>query len=156
MPTIIRAEYLSYYNPARNSDKLFNIFLIRDDDGTFRCITENGRRGSNPVRHTLCTKELRETAENALRQKLYDKRNHRDTPYREEPSGFNYSQVASEYSFDSQAGSFILPTENEIADKTPEPKSNVIAFPAQKTDIPAGKPKQNGILNSEQFDSLEL
>lgn len=156
MPNIIRAEYLSYYNRFRNSDKLFNIFLIQEDNGTFSCLTENGRRGSSLVRRTLCSNVRRSTAENQLGEKLNTKRYHRETPYRDEPFGFNYSQVASEYSFSSQANNIVLPTETEDFAATTSSKSNVIDFPKEKIEINIIKPKQNGILNSEQFDSLEF
>jgi hypothetical protein len=159
MPRIHRAEFLSYYNARRNSDKLFNVFLIEDDDGTFRCVSEYGRRGNNLVRDTLCAKQRRETAESHLRQKLSAKRNHRETPYTDEPFGFNYSPLAREYNFTSAQSSFILPAETNQAaanGKISEPKRNIIAFPAEKTAKPRQKPKPTGILNQEQFDSLEI
>ena len=62
MPQIVRAEYLKYYNPSRNSDKIFNVFLIEDEDGTFSCISEYGRRGNKLVRDSLCTRASREVA----------------------------------------------------------------------------------------------
>jgi hypothetical protein len=160
MPIIIRAEYLSYYNQARNSDKLFNIFLIQEDDGTFSCLTENGRRGSNLVSRTLCSKTGRATAESKFRQKHDDKRYHRDTPYKDEAFGANYSQIAGEYSSNqSQSGSV---SANQMSQPTPvnnvaQPSNrNIIEFPAQKKEKPRQQPKQSGILNQEQFDSLEI
>lgn len=163
MPRIHRAEFLSYYNARRNSDKLFNVFLIEDDDGTFRCVSEYGRRGTNLVRDTLCAKQRqRETAESHLRQKLSAKRNHRETPYTDEPFGFNYSPLAREYDFTSAQSSFILPAvaaqpaATVSSGKNSEPKRNVLQFPAEKTEKSSQKPKQTGILNQEQFDSLEF
>jgi hypothetical protein len=160
MPGIIRAEYLSYYNPARNSDKLFNIFLIEDADGTFSCLTENGRRGSNLVRRALCTRTERAIAESKFRQKLDDKRYHRDTPYRDEAFGANYSQIAKEYGSDQNQ------SESSGANRMSQPKPqsptvqpsnrNVIAFPTPNKEKPREQPKQSGILNQEQFDSLEI
>src|SRR5215203_4262216 len=97
MPTIILAEYLSYYNRARNSDKLFNVFLIRETDGNFTCLTENGRRGSSLVCRTVCEKARRETAERRFWEKVREKRYHRETPYKEETFGSGYSQIASRY-----------------------------------------------------------
>ncbi len=160
MLTIIRAEYLSYYNSARNSDKLFNIFLIQEDDGTFSCLTENGRRGSNLVRRTLCTKVRRESAESILRQKLDDKRYHRETPYTDEPFGANYSQIARQYG-DNQAQSIVSNNSQPSRTNTVRPiaspeKTNIIAFPTETKDKPRQQPKQSGILNQEQFDSLEI
>lgn len=159
MPHIVRAEFLSYYNSARNSDKVFNVFLIEDDDGTFRCVAERVRRGTNLVRDTLCTRATRETAESNLRQKLNAKRNHRETPYSDEPFGYNYSPLAREYGF-NQAGNGDVNSNRANQPSPPvspvQPKSNVIAFPAENKEIKRNKPKQTGILNKEQFDSLEI
>lgn len=152
MSTIIRAEYLSYYNSLRNSDKLFNIFLIRNDEGTYSCLTENGRRGSSLVCRTVCENVRRETAESKFWEKVREKRNHRDTPYINESFGSNYSQIVTQYSFDSEPNNSIKT--NEL--KTVESQTNVIAFPAQKGQSQSPKPKPGGILNSEQFDSLEF
>lgn len=159
MPRIVRAEFLSYYNSARNSDKIFNVFLIEDDDGSYACVSEYGRRGTNLVRDTLCTRATRTSAESHLRQKLFAKRNHRETPYTDEPFGYNYSPIAREYGFNSTQSSFIPPAETNqttASGKKLEPKRNVIAFPAEKTEKSRQKPKPSGILNQEQFDSLEI
>lgn len=149
MPTIIRAEYLSYYNRLRNSDKLFNVFLIFADDGTYSCLTENGRRGSNLVRRTVCENVRRETAEQRFWEKVREKRNHGSTPYTDESFGYNYSQLASLYSFDTQPDAVAHPQV-----KTVKSKENVIAFPVEK--VQTKKPNLTGILNSDQFDSLEI
>jgi len=152
MPAIVRAEYLGYYNPSRNSDKLFNIFLILADDGTYSCLTENGRRGSSLVRRTICEEGRRERAEQKFWEKVREKRNHRETPYTDESFGYSYSQIASLYSFNSQSESAI--TTNRV--KVSEPKENVIAFPVEKINNQIKKQSTSGILNSEQFDSLEI
>lgn len=160
MPRIIRAEYLSYYNSARNSDKLFNIFLIQEDDGSFSCLTENGRRGSNLVRRTLCANVRRESAESILRQKLDDKRYHRETPYTDETFGANYSQVAKELSNnksqrESEATIQINLT-TPVRSAPPTKSGNIISFPVEIKEKPRHQPKQSGILNQEQLDSLEI
>jgi hypothetical protein len=150
MPTIIRAEYLSYYNHARNSDKLFNVFLVLADDGSYSCLTENGRRGKHLVQRTVCAQVRRERAEQKFWEKVREKRNHRETPYTDESYGYSYSQIASQYSLN-------LPQENALAAtqiKTVQPKENVIAFPVEKVNTK--KPNAGGILNSDQFDSLEI
>ncbi len=159
MPRIIRAEYLSYYNSVRNSDKLFNIFLIQEDDGTFSCLTENGRRGSNLVRRPLCTKTGRAKAESKFRQKLDDKRSHRDTPYTDESFGANYSQIAREYAPDRTQNESVAVNQsrrNIPVNSAALTNKNVIPFPASKKEKPREKPKQSGILNQEQLDSLEI
>jgi hypothetical protein len=152
MPTIIRAEYLSYYHRLRNSDKLFNIFLIREDDGTFSCLTENGRRGSSLVRRAVCEEVRRETAESKFWEKVRDKRNHSETPYKDEPFGKNYSRIASQYISIAQANNSSFANETKAVER----KSKVIEFPVEINGKKQGEAKPNGILNSEQFDSLEF
>lgn len=159
MPRIVRAEFLSHYNPTRNSDKVFNVFVIEDDDNTFRCVTEYGRRGNSLVRDTLCTRATRDAADSKLRQKLAAKRSHRETPYTDEPFGYNYSPLAGEYGFNRSQSSFEIPAEDTqitANNKNSEPKPNIVAFPADKITKPRREPKQSGILNQEQFDSLEI
>ena len=157
---IILTEYLSYYNSARNSDKLFNIFLIEDTDGTFSCLTENGRRGSTLVRRTLCSKTGRAAAESKFCQKLDEKRYHCETPYTNEAFGANYSQIVREYSSgQSQIESVSANRTNQskpIDNAVPLSNENIIAFPVPKKEKPREQPKQSGILNQDQFDSLEI
>lgn len=162
MPRIVRAEFLSYYNSRRNSDKLFNVFVIEDDDGTFRCVSEYGRRGNNLVRDTLCTRATRDFAESKLRQKLSAKRNHRETPYTDEPFGSNYSQIAREYGYTNQTtetgerNSNQARQQKSATEGTPAMKANIIEFPVEKNENRKNKPQPSGILNQGQFDSLEI
>ena len=162
MPRIVRAEFLSYYNSRRNSDKLFNVFVIEDDDGTFRAVGEHGRRGNNLVRDTLCTRATRDFAESKLRQKLTAKRNHRETPYTDEPFGYNYSQIACEYGYSSRTAQTGETNSNGAgqqsvgAENAPATKANVIAFPVEKKEKSKNKPQPSGIFNQGQFDSLEI
>lgn len=162
MPRIVRAEFLSYYNSRRNSDKLFNVFVIEDDDGTFRAVSEHGRRGNNLIRDTLSTRATHDFAESKLRQKLTAKRNHRETPYTDEPFGYNYSQIAREYGYNNQAvqssavNSNPAGRQNSTAETAPMVKPNVITFPIEKKETPRTEPKPTGIFNEGQFDSLEI
>lgn len=162
MPRIVRAEFLSYYNARRNSDKLFNVFLIETDDGYYACVSEYGRRGTNLVRDTLCARATREFAEGKLRQKLNAKRNHRETPYTDEPFGYNYSPIAREYGYNSRAASGSETNSNRTAQQSAsatrnEPaKAKVIEFPTEKNENRKNKPQPAGIFNQGQFDSLEI
>lgn len=152
MPTIMRAEYLSYYNPSRNSDKLFNVFLVRNEDGTYSCLTENGRRGSHLVCRTVCAQGRCEQVEQKFWEKVREKRNHRETPYTDEPGGKSFSLIASQYSSDTLPDKVI----NLNQTTSIERKEEVIAFPVEKINNPTRQQKPGGILNSEQFDSLEI
>ena len=161
MPRIVRAEFLSYYNSARNSDKLFNVFVLEDEDGNFSCIAERGRRGTRLVRDTLCTGEERYVAETEMRRKIFAKRNHRDTPYTNEPFGANYSQIVGEYGYNNQTTqtaneNLTVETRQSAPKNTSAIKANVIAFPVEKKQKVKNKPQPSGILNQGQFDSLEI
>jgi hypothetical protein len=162
MPQIVRAEFLSYYNPRRNSDKIFNVFVIETDDGYFSCVSEYGRRGNNLVRDTLCTGATREFAESKLRQKLNAKRNHRETPYTDEPFGSNYSQIARDYGYNnrtsesSETNSNLASRQSVATENQPAPKPNLIQFPTEKKVNLRNKPQSPGIFNQGQFDSLEI
>lgn len=159
MPRIVRAEFLSYYNSAKNSDKVFNVFLIEDDNGSFACVSEYGRRGNRPIRDTLCTNASREVAESKLRQKLNAKRNHRETPYLDDPFGQSISGIAQEYGFNRAENTdtnLVEISQSSRTEKVNRQKPNVIKFPVVKAENKRQKPKQNGILNQQQFDSLEI
>lgn len=119
MPRIVHAEFLSYYNARRNSDKLFCVVVFNDNDGTYRCVSEYERRGSNFVRDTLCTKTPFELAISKLQQKLSAKRNHRETPYTDETFGSNYSQLAEEYGYSASRSE--TPGTNQTSQATPAP-----------------------------------
>ena len=124
------------------------------------CVSEYGRRGNSLVRDTLCTRATRDFAESKLRQKLTAKRNHRETPYTDEPFGYNYSGVASEHDYNSRTEnnrSTSTQTRRQATTESPSTqKANVIAFPATKKETPRQKAKLSGIINQEQFDSLEI
>ncbi|MGI8542274.1 MAG: hypothetical protein ACR2MD_02205 [Aridibacter sp.] len=159
MPRIVRAEFLKYYNPSRNSDKVFNVFLIEETDGTFSCFSEYGRRGNRLVRDTLCINASREIAEGKLRQKLLAKRNHRETPYTDDLFGQSISGIVEEYGFDRAEtidANSIEASQSSQTEKPVRQKPSVIQFPNVKAEHKRQKPKQNGILNQQQFDSLEI
>ena len=144
MPSrIIDAEYLHYCNPSRNSDKVFNIFLVEEDDGGHSCISEYGRRGTSLVRVVVCSNKSRRVAERAFRQKLEAKRNHRETPYWDSPDAADQSPFARE---NSSRQNLVERTSSPIAVGSPEKEK-------QGADR---RSKMNGILNQGQIDSLEI
>jgi hypothetical protein len=136
---IVRAEFLHYRNPVKNSDKIFNIFLIVDGEDSFDCISEYGRRGSSLIRVTICSNRSRITAEREFNRKLTAKRNHRETSYDDNPAGSRDSQLVREF--------------ENAADPS---RSKVTDFPGTESADTKIKPKPIGLLNQEQFDSLEL
>lgn len=144
MPSrIIDAEYLHYRNPSRNSDKIFNIFLVEEDDGSYSCISEYGRKGTSLVRVVVCSHDLLPSARRAFRKKLEAKRNHRDTPYWDCPDGANRSPFVSEYA-----------SRQDLATHTSSP--TVVGSLKEEEQAEDRRPKTNGILNQGQIDSLEI
>lgn len=144
MPSrIIDAEYLHYCNPARNSDKVFNIFLVEEDDGRHSCISEYGRRGTSLVRVVVCSNKSRPVAERVFRQKLEAKRNHRETPYWDSPNGASQSPFAREYSSRQNYRNRISPP-------------IVVVPPEEEKPAADRRSRMNGILNQAQIDSLEI
>jgi hypothetical protein len=138
--TIVRSEFLHYRNPARNSDKIFNIFLVQNgDDNDFDCISEHGRRGSSLVRVIVSSSRPRPSAESDFERKLNAKLNHRQTPYERNPAGPRDSRLASE--FFSGRGT----------QSTGKAESRERVLVESKF-----RSKPIGVLNREQFDSLEL
>ncbi len=138
---IVRAEFLHYRNLAKNSDKIYNLFLIQNgEDDDFDCISEHGRRGSSLVRVIVSANTVRTIAERHFQQKLTAKRNHRATPYETNPAGSRDSRLAREIEIFTSR-----PREIEIAESR-DAKDDEVRIRA----------KPAGMLNSGQFDSLEL
>ena len=81
MPVIIKKCFLYHTDSSINSDKVFNLFLIDNEDGTYSAISEHGRSETK-----LNVKPLVEGCSLSLAQSRYsakriEKINHRRTPY---------------------------------------------------------------------------
>lgn len=138
---IVRAEFLHYRNLAKNSDKIYNIFLIQNgEDDDFDCISEHGRRGSSLVRVITSANTVRTIAERNFQQKSTAKRNHRTTPYETNPAGSGDSRLATEIEF-------FASTPGDV-ERVESPDTN--------DGEPRTRAKPAGMLNSGQFDSLEF
>ncbi len=99
-----------------------------------------------------CVKSSRNLAESKLRQKLLAKRNHRETPYTDDSFGYNYSQIAREYGFESAQkdnARSIRAAQPSNTTNSVQPKQNVVEFPVKPSEKTKEKPKQIGILNQE-------
>lgn len=140
---IIQAEYLHYSDSAINSDKVFNIFLVEEDNETYSCISEYGRRGTNLVRVFVCSNQSRSVTERAFRKKLDAKRNHRKTPYWDSPYGAEQSPFAKE-----------MFSRLVLMRQTSSPKA---AAPSKtRKEAADRRMRTRGILNQGQIDSLEI
>jgi len=139
--TIVRSEFLHYRNPARNSDKIFNIFLIQNGgENDFDCISEHGRRGSSLVRVIISSNRSRSSAECDFERKLNAKLDHRETPYERNSAGAKDSRFVTEFENVTRAPSTASKAESRET----------------KLGESRERSKPSGMLNRAQFDSLEF
>lgn len=142
MPSrIVSAEYLQYFDQAKNSDKVYNIFLVEETDGSFSCLSEYGRRGALPVTVLLCSNKSGHIAEQVFRKKVEAKRQHPRTPYWNSIEGPSQSPFAKEHTSQPDGGDGI---------STPK------ALSSSAKQAVGNKPKTNRILNQAQINSLEI
>ena len=69
MPVIFKKCFLFHYDPKINSDKVFNLFLIDNQNGTYCAISEHGRSGTK-----LNVKPLVENCSLSLAQSRYSEK----------------------------------------------------------------------------------
>lgn len=81
MPQIIKKCFLYHYDSSINSDKVFNLFLIDNDDGTYMAISEHGRSETKLNVKPLVERCSLSLAQSRYAEKRFEKINHRRTPY---------------------------------------------------------------------------
>lgn len=157
MPAILKKCFLFHYDPTINSDKVFNLFLIDNENGTYSAISEYGRSGTK-----LNVKPLIENCSLVLAQsrysaKLNEKVYHKRTPYKHT---LNASTSPTYKTFGEAVKPVVGTTE----------KAKIIDFkPAQvstQTENKSGgqqaesksekRPKRIGVLNLDALDALEI
>lgn len=161
MPQIIKKCFLYHYDSSINSDKVFNLFLIDNEDETYSAISEYGRSETK-----LNVKSLVERCSLSLAQSRYsakrtEKINHRQTPYLETFS-CSYSPTVKKY------GS-IKVSENvafqpaKIIDFKPATLDKTTFAGTEKENGEQNPPcsdekrsKQIGVLNLDRLDALEF
>lgn len=162
MPVIIKKCLLYHYDSSINSDKVFNLFLIDNEDGTFSALSEFGRKGTHLNVKSLIERGSLNLAQNLYAAKRTEKINHRRTPYLETVS-CSYSPTLKKY------GSVTAP--ENIADKSAKVIDFKAAQSGQTNNAPAekesgkqqiqeiagkGRRRERGALNLDQLDALEL
>jgi len=163
MPVIIKKCFLFYYNPAINSDKVFNLFLIGNENGTYSAISEYGRNGAKlrvlPLVEN-CSLSLAQSRYSAKRdEKIY----HPKTPYKHTLNAAT-SQTFQKFGMqtaEAAAKSFVTakvidfkPTQTSTKPTpTTEKESGEQATEAKAVER---RSKQIGVLNLDQLDALEF
>lgn len=135
---ILRARYLSFRDRRRNSDKLFNVFLVTEDmSALYTCVTEYGRRGRPLVRRTIYRGPSRAAADAAFDKKVQAKLFHPETPYSTEEDGKALSELTAEVT--------TVRIASAKTSSAPKPKPK-----------PPESVRSARMLNGDQFDSLEI
>lgn len=163
MPQIIKKCFLYHYDPSINSDKVFNLFLVDNEDGTYTTISEHGRSETKLNVKPLVERCSLSLAQNRYSEKRFEKINHRRTPY-VETFNCSYSPTVKKYG--------VLTVSENVA--YPPPPAKVIDFkPAAPKDYVSESPKKEsgeqsaerdvekrskriGVLNLNQLDAIEF
>jgi hypothetical protein len=167
MPQILKKCFLYHYDPKINSDKVFNLFIVDHEDGSYSAISEHGRSETKLRVLALAENCSLAIAEQRYAAKRQEKIFHGKTPYLE-TFNCDYSPTLE------QMGAFkAIPVSAEqkpakILDfnKPIKPESTSPAAPVEKTSgeqqpaenaaVRELRSKQIGILNLNQLDALEL
>lgn len=163
MPQIIKKCFLYHYDSSINSDKVFNLFLIDNQDGTYTALSEHGRSETKLNVKSLVERCSLSLAQNRYTEKRFEKINHRRTPYLE-TFNCSYSPTVKKYGAVTVSENVAFQPAKVIDFKPAAPGQNA-SLPveeesgeqrAEKSADKPGRSKQIGVLNLNQLDALEL
>lgn len=166
MPVIFKKCFLFHYDPSINSDKVFNLFLIDNKDGTYSAISEHGRSGAKLRVLPLVENCSLALAQSRYSEKLNEKIYHRKTPYTQTlnaSSSPTYQKLVSETAL-PQAAAKLVETA-KVIDFKPAGLSTNLPPPvekesgeqtAAKREPVERRSKRIGVLNLNQLDALEF
>jgi len=165
MPVILKKCFLYHYDPKINSDKVFNLFLVDHEDGSYSALQEHGRSETKLRVLPLVERGSLSIAEQRYSAKRQEKIFHRKTPYLE-TFNCDYSPTLK------QMGAFkavpILSQQPaKILDFNKPAKSESVSSSAliekesgekatEKAAAVERRSKQIGVLNLNQLDALEF
>lgn len=157
MPVILKKCFLFHYDPTINSDKVFNLFLIDNENGTYSAISEYGRSGTKLNVKPLIENCLLVPAQNRYSEKLNEKIYHKRTPYQHTLN----ASTSPTYKTLVEATKPVVGTNEKakIIDFKPA-QSSIQAenkSGGQQTKSESEKiPKRIGVLNLNALDALEI
>lgn len=161
MPFILKKFFLFHYDPSVNSDKVFNLFMIDNENGTYSAISEYGRSGTKLNVKPLIENCSHSVASSKYSAKLNEKIYHKRTPYTHTLNG------SGSPTFQKLGTVKIDKTEPIEPAKVFDFKAvNSNVKPLQKTENKSGgqnvseeranQPKKIGVLNLNGLDALEI
>lgn len=165
MPQIIKKCFLYHYDSSINSDKVFNLFLIDNEDGTYSAISEHGRSETKLNVKPLVERSSLSLAQSRYTEKRYEKINHRRTPYIE-TFNCSYSPTVKKFGAITASETVAYQPPAKVIDfkpAAPAPPQNASA-PVEKIsgekaaqeETPENPKRVRGALNLNQLDALEL
>lgn len=163
MPVILKKCFLYHYDAKINSDKVFNLFLVDHEDGTYSTISEHGRSETKLRVLPLVERCSLSTAEQRFSAKRQEKVFHGKTPYLE-TFNCDYSPTLKQMGafkavpIPAQTPAKILefnkPAKSESVSTAPVEKES-----GEQTTEKAAverRSKRIGILNLDRLDALEF
>ena len=163
MPVIYKKCFLFHYDPKINSDKVFNLFLIDNENGSFSAISEYGRSGTNLNVKPLVENCSLSLAQSHYSEKLNEKVYHKKTPYKHTLNA-STSPTFQKFGMAAEAKVPAKPVETAKVIDFKLPQTNIKPSSSPATEKESGeqtakverRSKQIGILNMNQLDALEF
>ncbi|MEJ7860477.1 MAG: hypothetical protein WKF90_02455 [Pyrinomonadaceae bacterium] len=162
MPVIYKKCFLYHYDSSINSDKVFNLFLIDNEDGTYTAISEHGRKDTKLNVKPLAERCSLSLAQNRFAEKRFEKVHHRRTPY-VETFNCSYSPTFKKYGASKVSENVAYSQPATVIDFKPAILSQNASAPVEKISgeqsmqaIPEPAKRVRGALNLNQLDALEL
>ncbi|MCY7346290.1 MAG: hypothetical protein LH614_08740 [Pyrinomonadaceae bacterium] len=161
MPQIIKKCFLYHYDSSINSDKVFNLFLIDNQDGTYSAISEHGRSETKLNVKPVVERCSLSFAQNRYSEKRSEKINHRRTPYIE-TFNCSYSPTVKKYGIVTVSENVSYKPAKVIDFKPAAPPETVSQPPKKESgeqnseSAEEKRSKRIGVLNLNQLDALEF
>lgn len=162
MPQIIKKCFLYHTDSSINSDKVFNLFVIDNEDGTYSALQEYGRSETNLNVKPLAVRCSLSLAQSRFSEKRFEKINHRRTPYLE-TFNCSYSPTVKKYGSVTVSKNVAYSPPAKVLDFKPVALGKNASAPAeeesgeQSAQETQELPKRSrGALNLNQLDALEL
>lgn len=162
MPQIIKKCFLYHIDSSINSDKVFNLFLIDNEDGTYSAISEHGRSETKLNVKPLVEGCSLSLAQNRYSEKRYEKINHRRTPY-VETFNCSYSPTVKKYGTVTVSENVAYKPPAKVIDFKPAtPPETAFQPPIKESGEQSAnetsdkRSKRIGVLNLNQLDAIEF
>jgi len=157
MPVILKKSFLFHYDPTINSDKVFNLFIIENENNTYSAISEHGRSGTKLNVKPLIENCSLSMAQSRFSEKLNEKIYHKRTPYKHT---LNASTSPTYQALGAETKSVVATGEQaKIIDFKPTqilPQTENISGEQQAESESAKRSKRIGVLNLNALDALEI